>query len=165
MNKLFPIVFCVAGLALLAFGSRGLIDGYASSGWPKTEGVITESRLAQTGSGGKNHKKGLKAVIGYSYVVEGEQYASDQIHFGMSSYGTMLKSKRQRAYDWLEKYPVNKRVTVAYKPTDPGQGTLNTGAHYTVWIAPAMGLLFLAAGILVMRTGKEASPAKSSTDH
>lgn len=151
MGKLFPIVFCVAGLALLAFGSRGLIDGYASPGWPKAEGVITESRIAHTGSGSKGHK----AVITYFYAVEGEQFASDRILFGMSSYRTMFKSGRQRAHEWLEKYPVNRRVTVAYRPTDPGQSTLNTGAHYTAWIAPGMGLLFLATGILVMRTAKQ----------
>lgn len=164
MDKLLPLVFCIAGLAMIAVGSQDILDGYSSSNWPKAEGIITESRIAQTGSGSEGHK----AAIGYSYTVEGVPFDSDRILFGISSFRTFSKSGRQRANEWLEKYPVNRQVTVAYKPTDPGKSTLNTGAHYTAWIAPVIGLSFLAAVVLMIRSGKkEKAPSKanSSTDH
>jgi hypothetical protein len=79
----------------------------------------------------------------------------------MSSYHTIIKSARERAGEWLGKYPVNSHVAIAYKPSDPGRSTLNAGVHYTAMIAPVMGLLFLAVTILLMRkTRKEVS-----TDH
>jgi len=159
VDKLFPIIFGVAGLALLTFGSRELIDGFSSSGWPKSDGIITESKLVRTKSGSSN--KGVKAVIEYSYSVNGNQFASDRIRYGMSSYHTIIKSARERAGEWLGKYPVNSHVAIAYKPSDPGRSTLNAGVHYTAMIAPVMGLLFLAVTILLMRKARK----EVSTDH
>lgn len=150
MNKLFPIVFGGLGLALLVFGSRQLRHGYASSHWPKTVGVIMESRLSQTGSG----QKGFRPIIVYSYEVEKEHFSSERILFGMSSYRTSLLSGKNRAQAWLEQYPESKQVTVAYDPADPSQSTLHTGAHSTAWVAPVMGLSFVVAGLYLFRSSR-----------
>jgi Protein of unknown function (DUF3592) len=82
MDRLFPIIFCLGGMALLAFGSEELRGGYASSRWPKAEGIITESHLERTG----NERKGFRPRVAYSYTIGSDQYDSDRILFGMSSY-------------------------------------------------------------------------------
>ena len=154
VNNLFPIVFSLAGFALLAFGSQGLIHGYSSKNWRTTEGEITESRVTRTESG----MKGYRPEIIYSYEVDAMQFSSDRILFGMSSYRTPFKTGRQIATEWLEKYPVGSRVSVAYNPTDPSRSTLNTGAHVSAWVAPVMGVPFLVVGLLMFRTKKKHKP-------
>ncbi len=151
MNKLFPIVFSLAGLALLIGGSKDLIQGYSSKNWRKTEGEIIESRMTRTGS----ESKGYRPEIIYSYKVGAMQFSSDRILFGMSSYRTPFKSGRQIATEWLEKYPEGRRVSVAFDPKDPSRSTLNTGAHMTAWVAPAMGVPFLIVGLLMFRPKKK----------
>jgi hypothetical protein len=151
MDKLFPLAFCIAGLALVAFGWKELSDGYSSTHWPTTEGVVIESQMARTGSG----KKGFKPVVAYSYSFEGNSFSSERILFGMTSFRTIAKSSQQRAYEWLEKYPEGRSVTVAYDPSDPSNSTLNIGAHYTAWIAPVMGLVFLSSGIFLALPNKK----------
>lgn len=151
MNKLFPIVFCLAGLALLVVGSQQLTQGYSSKTWPKTEGEIIESRMTRTGSGTKGYRPGIV----YSYKVEAMHYSSDRILFGMSSYRTPFKSGRQIATEWLERYPEGRRVSVAFDPKDPSRSTLNSGAHVTAWVAPAMGVPFLIVGLLMFRSKKK----------
>jgi hypothetical protein len=151
MNKLFPIVFCLAGLALLVVGSQELIQGYASKSWRTTEGEITESRMTRTGS----ERKGYRPEILYSYEVEAMQFSSDRILFGMSSYRTPFKNGRQIANEWLAKYPQGSRVSVAYDPTDPSRSSLNVGAHITAWVAPAMGVPFLIVGLFMFRPKKK----------
>ena len=147
IGKLFPIAFCVAGIALIGFGTGELRDGYSSTDWPTTEGTVTESRMLRTRGG----KKGFRPSVVYSYTVQNEGFSSDRILFGMASFRTFSKTGEQRANEWLEKYPAGYPVTVAYDPSNPDNSTLNTGAHYTAWIAPIMGLPFLAAGMFLAR--------------
>lgn len=151
MNKLFPIVFSLAGLALLIAGSKELVHGYSSKTWRKTEGKIIESRMTQTESGGK----GDRPEIVYSYTVEKMQFSSDRILFGMSTYRTPFKGGSQIANEWLEKYPEGSRVSVYFDPNDASRSTLNTGAHITAWVAPAMGVPFLTVGLLMFRPNKK----------
>ena len=141
MNQLFPIVFTLAGVGLLVFGSGNLTSGYASRDWKTTQGVIIESRLVDNGrskSGGRNYKP----VIAYSYEVERETFTSDRILFGIAS------------EEWVSKYPEGTSVTVAYQPSDPSQSTLNTGVPMTAWVAPLMGVAFLAAVLFLLRPSR-----------
>ncbi len=142
MNKLFPIVFSIAGIGLLVFGWQELFSGYSSKDWKTTQGVVIESRAVDNGrskSGGRNYKP----VIVYSYDVERDSFTSDRILFGMAS------------KEWLSIYPEGTSVTVAYNPSDPSQSTLTAGAHYTAWIAPSMGAAFLAAGLFMFRASRK----------
>jgi hypothetical protein len=159
MDKLFPVVFSLAGAGLLGFGSQELVKGHSSKSWSKTEGEITESRFTRTEAG----RKGYRPEVIYSYKVGTEQFSSDRILFGMSSYRTLSKSGRQIANEWLEKYPEGSQITVAYDPSEPNQSTLNTGAHMTAWIAPAMGVPFLVVGLLMFRPKKKPNKPQMAT--
>jgi hypothetical protein len=145
INKLFPIVFSLAGVGLLVFGWDNLSSGYSSKDWKTTPGIIIESRVVDNGrskSGGRNQKP----VIVYSYDVERDSFTSDRILFGIAS------------EEWVTKYPEGTSVTVTYNPSEPSQSTLNTGAHMTAWIAPVMGMSFLVAGLFLFRSpGKQKS--------
>ena len=127
---------------MLVFGWSNLSGGYSSKDWKTTHGVIIESRLVDNGrskSGGRNNKP----VIVYSYDVGRDSFTSDRILFGIAS------------KEWVTKYPEGSSVTVAYNPSEPSQSTLNTGTHITSWIAPSMGIAFLAAGLFMFRASRK----------
>ena len=147
INKLFPIVFSLAGVGLLVFGSQNLSSGYSSKDWKTTQGVVVESRLVDNGrskTGGRNNKP----VIEYSYDVERVSYTSDRILFGIAS------------DEWVEKYPEGTAVTVAYNPLQPSQSTLNTGVHYSAWIAPLIGIAFLLAVVISFWPSRKSNKSK-----
>ena len=83
MDKLFPVVFTIAGLALLIIGSQTLFDGFSSKSWETTEGVIVESRLLDKGSGSgkKSNRRNYEPLVVYSYTIDGEYLTSDRILF------------------------------------------------------------------------------------
>ena len=157
MDKLFPVVFTIAGLALLIIGSQTLFDGFSSKSWETTEGVIVESRLLDKGSGSgkKSNRRNYEPLVVYSYTIDGEYLTSDRILFGMSSYGTFLKSGEIRSREWIRRYPKGAKVSVSYDSKDPRKSSLNTGAHFTAWVAPAMGIVFLFLGLLLFRSSKK----------
>lgn len=154
MNKLFPIAFAIAGLLLIIFGSQKVIDGFSSKSWKTTEGTIMESRLADMGRSSKSVGKNYEPIVVYTYEVIDQTFSSDRILFGMASYKSPFKSGEQRSRDWINKYPVGTKVTVSYHPSDNSKSTLNTGSHVTAWIAPAIGLVFLAAVLLMLKKQK-----------
>ena len=144
MNQLFPIIFSLGGVGLLIFGWGNLSGGFSSKDWKTTHGVIIESRLEDKGrSKSGNKKRHKKPVIVYSYDVGRDSFTSDRILFGIAF------------KEWAAKYPEGTSVTVSYNPSEPGQSTLNTGAHITSWIAPLMGIAFLAAGLFMFRSSRK----------
>ena len=154
MNKLFPIIFGIAGLLLIIFGSQNVIDGFSSKNWKTAEGTITESRLADKGRSSKSTSKNYEPVVVYSYKVNDQAFSSDRILFGMASYRSPFKSGEQRSRDWIHKYPLGTKVAVAFDPSDHSKSTLITGSHITAWIAPTIGLVFLSAVLLMLKKQK-----------
>ncbi len=142
MNQLFPIIFSLGGVGLLIFGWGNLSGGFSSKDWKTTNGVIIESRLVDNGRS-KSRGRNNKPVIVYSYDVGRDSFTSDRILFGIAS------------KEWVTKYQEGTSVAVAYNPSEPGQSTLNTGAHITSWIAPLMGIAFLAAGLFMFRSSRK----------
>lgn len=156
MNKLFPIVFTIAGLLSIILGSQQVIDGFSSKNWKTAEGVITESRLADKGRSSRSRGRNYEPVVIYSYKVNDQVFRSDRILFGLASYSSPFKSGEQRSRAWINKYPVGAKVTVFFDPSDCSKSSLNTGAHFTAWIAPSIGLAFLSAALLMFKKTKKA---------
>lgn len=155
MDKLFPIVFYLSGIGVIIFGARELSSGISSKDWKSTQGSVIESQVVDKGHTSKSKGKNYKPVIMYSYTVDGETFTSDRILFGMASFSTIFKSGSQRSREWVSKYPEGSTVSVMFDPSEPSQSTLNTGSHFTAWIAPSIGIAFLAAGIFMFRASRK----------
>ncbi len=147
MDKLIPIVFAVAGVALVVFGSNELRYGYSSNHWKTTQGVVIESRLKDMGNSSKPMRKKYHPSIVYSYTVDRTAFTSDRILFGMATYSTPFKHGSARAKEWVRKYPNGANVTVTFNPNDPSQSTLVAGPQMTAWVIPVMGIPFLFVGL------------------
>jgi len=155
INKLVPIVFSIAGVGLLILGSKDIISGFSSSNWKTTDGIVTESSLLNSQSSSKSKGNNYKVLIRYSYSIDEKLYTSEKILFGMSSYSTLAKGSKERAYEWLSKYPRGANVKVFFDSSDHTRCTLNTGVHYTAWIIPGGGLLFILCVPLMLRKDKK----------
>lgn len=81
----------------------------------KTMGTITNSRVVF--HGGK--ASGYNFAIEYDYQVASKYYSSDRVTFGEQ--GTAADDF---ARSYVRKYPVDRRVTVFYKPSDPAFAVL-----------------------------------------
>jgi len=150
IGRIFPFPFLIGGFTLLFLGSREVIDGISSKGWPQAEGVINESRVAVGSRSGKE-RTSYSPEINYTYSFQGDTHYSDRILFGSVSFGTLLKSSKRRSDEWVAAYPAGKSVMVAVNPTDPAQSTLVKGMHPTSLFQPAIGLAFLLVGLLAFR--------------
>lgn len=106
---------------------------FDSSTYHQTSGVITESRIYHTGVRG-----GWSFSITYEYVVDGEKYDSDRVHFGYQA-----SSDISYAQGFVNKYPVGETVSVYYDPDDLSQAVLEPEIKW-------FGLLYYLAGYLLL---------------
>ena len=142
--SLFPLLFVGVGLILLAVGGYQMYRGRQSTQWPTVTGVITVSELGKhvdrdtdTGSSSTTYS----ADISYDYVVDDVAYVNGNVYFG-----SMQSSDPSTARMVLNRYPVEKRVTVYYNPARPQQAVLEPGIALVAWILPALGLIFATVG-------------------
>ena len=139
-GRIFPLIFIVAGGAVLFSGGRDLMRARESADWPKAAGVIVSSAVAEN-TGGK-HGTTYAANIHYSYTVAGIDYVTGKVSFG--EHGS---NDRSRAQGIVAGYPPGKKVTVHYAPGQPSLAVLEEGVKPEAWIAPAFGLVFFAVGL------------------
>ena len=115
---------------------------YSSKKWPTTEGTIDTSYV--------HHRKTLdgvnyKPIIIYSYSVNGTRHHSDQIAFSLNILpDTGYNSFRRLANRKIRRYPVNKRVTVYYNPSNHEQAVLEPGIK---WIR---GIIYLVLSYFLL---------------
>src|SRR5262245_40400403 len=79
-------VLLIVGLAFSVIGGRQVVTGFASRGWPATEGTVTNTlvdvdttRTRRSGSNRRRTRTSYYAVVEYRYLVGGRTYTSDQI--------------------------------------------------------------------------------------
>jgi hypothetical protein len=134
--------------ALVAYGTiRMRLKNKQAHTWPTARGTILSSDLE---SEVKQHDgkpiKTYGAAIRYTYEVGGKTYGSDQIQLG----GTRETSDPDEFEQAVARYPVGKRVTVYYDPTDPGIATLEPGASAGIFNMAMVGGGFVLVGAILI---------------
>lgn len=154
---LFPLLFLVVGLILLAIGGRQLYQGEQSKGWPTVQGKIAVAELGKRVDRDNDNSTvstTYSADISYDYIVADVTYINGDVHFG-----AMSSSDPSAARRLLQRYPVGKVVTVYYNPAQPQQAVLEPGIAGVTWILPGIGLIFAVVGtgftwgVLRLRSG------------
>lgn len=119
------VMMLVGGVILVGFVT-GSIALKAAHGWPTTPGVILVSKSEKITYDTTEHRDGrdvpvrttsTQTVITYQYTpgpATGRSYTSS----------TVRLSNRPNTPGLVDEYPVGKKVTVYYKPSDPTVATL-----------------------------------------
>lgn len=139
---LFPVPFIVMGVFLLIFGVKSVNRASKSVDWPRAIGVVREASVKYDGLG--EGRGTYEAILRYEYDVDGTTHSGDSVDFG--DYGSSNSSHAQGIVD---RYPEGKEVVVYYMPENPDVCVLEPGLKLHVWFAPAGGLVFLVAGLLM----------------
>jgi hypothetical protein len=91
------------------------------------------------------------ASIVYGYAVDGRQYTSRNVSFGVNP----VKS-RYRSRDFAQNYASGRETKVSYDPSDPARAVLEPGETAGVWILPMVGALLTAGGCANAATSRRA---------
>ena len=87
-----------------------------------------------------------RAEIVYEYHLDGVKHSADVVVFG--DYGASWSSHAEGIVD---RYPVGKKVTVFYDPSNHDNAVLEPGTNFMVFFQPMFGLLFVVLLILSPR--------------
>ncbi len=163
----------ILGFVFLAFmGSGGrlvflAIDGMREAGesasWPRVEGKVTRSEMnvsTRKDEPGRRTRSGTKfyeASVEYEFEVNGMTYRGSRIAAVKD-----MNAKEARAQKTLDKYPVDRRVMVSYKPDDPSVCVLEPGSWGGAIVQLALGVFFILVPLILAFTLWRLSP-KSST--
>jgi hypothetical protein len=135
------ILLALIGLVLTAWACYCYVSADASASWAKTEGQVVESRL-HVGSGDETSET-YWAIVVYEYSVDGVEYSSDRISFGLSRNSSGGEEETRSA---VKRYPKGSTVTVYYDPEDPASATLERQVSPTAHYVLLAGLAFLGSG-------------------
>ena len=138
-NLIYLVLSLVGGMVLFT-SLRSRRQAETSQSWQGTRGRITESRLdTRTTITDGIESTAYQAVVVYAYTVMGQEYTGKQVAFGVHS------ATRKAASAVLERYPLDRQVTVYYDPQKPGQAVLER--------VSTSGLLHIVIGLLLIFTG------------
>ncbi len=134
------------GAGLLAYGFYQRSKVRASQSWPQVMGTITKAEiLLDRGP----DSSGYSIVVLYDYTVDGVRHTGKRIGFSQRS-----TSRKKRAQERLDRYPVNSTVPVFFDPANPTDAVLvREYPDATLLTVLGSGLLVLAAVILVFGRG------------
>jgi hypothetical protein len=119
LSSLIPLII-IGGIAWYIYKQRqkASLVKQASRTWPSTTGKIVKSRVEL--SGGRDMAS-VEHRIMYEYQVGGRQFQCDQVHPGDKFFEVM---SREETYDLVDRYPVEREVTVYYNPDNPAEAAL-----------------------------------------
>jgi hypothetical protein len=133
------VPFCLAGwFGFLYFGELA----NSSANWSQIEGKIIQS-YGHYSSGYKSGRI-LHANIVYEYSKDNKVYRSNTISFGA------FKQVGSDARMYLERYPLNQRVTVYYDPRNPQNSCLEPSSfdsRFHIHLIFALVLFFFGCGL------------------
>ncbi len=98
---------------------RAALNQLRAVDYPTTEGVVTVSEVAVSGSG---EDTSYKPRVAFEYTVGGFKHTSEQVRYEIM--GSNAKRDAQRIVD---RFAVGERVPVYYNPDDPADAVLIVG--------------------------------------
>jgi hypothetical protein len=122
--------------ACLTLSTIGAIKALCTKNWPTTTGSVISSEVQQ-GKSSKGSPK-FKPVINYSYVIDKEEYFSNN-YSSTPARGSSLWAKQV-----ISQYPDNSVINVYYNPKDLNDSVLSTGLQYDNYWMVLLSLFFFA---------------------
>lgn len=146
-GRIFPLPFLLIGAVTLYFSDSNPLQAYASSSWPAAQGKIERSivKASYSSAGSRTFRsETYKAEVDYRYTVGAVSFVGHRVAFG--DYGS---SDPGHAEAVVNRYPAGSNIRVHHDPSDPEESVLDPGIKFHTWFAPAAGLAFLLAGLVM----------------
>ena len=140
------LVFIGIGCVPLTWAIHAMREAGASVTWPTAPGKITKSQVGVTTTRTRERtnydrtSRTYSAEIEYEFEAEGATFHGSRVTVVSDQFGDEAYAQAT-----CEKYPVNKAVTVSYKPGDPAECLLEPGR----WGGIGFQLAFAGALILL----------------
>jgi len=133
------IVLLLIAVALFVSACYFYRKSKDTGNWEVVKGTVCDSKLDEYVS---DSGTSYKAIVRYSYIVNGKEYMSGRIFFGdIIREGFSFKSK-----GLLNIYPGGTTVEVYYNPLKPAESVLRKGVH------PNVMLMFITSFLLLVFT-------------
>ncbi|MEO7651993.1 MAG: DUF3592 domain-containing protein, partial [Bryobacteraceae bacterium] len=147
----FAVIFALIGVAMLGGGVGRLWNAYASTRWPLAPGLITYGRQDVSTSVTKDSDREESRTPIYGTQLVYEYEVGGRKHFNnVRAFGALAgSSDADRASSITERYPLGKKVDVAYNPADPDVAVLEPGINNEAYWLPGAGAAFLLFGLAV----------------
>lgn len=139
-TRLFGIFIAAMGAWMIKIGRQSKATAEAAVHWPKTEAVITRSKVKK--KPGSN--AGYRFAVGYRYEVGDRSYKNDKIAIGGE-----VTSGRTRAEKYQAQYPEGSSHEVVYNPQDPSEAYLEPMVEGGGRIESFGGMLGILLGSLL----------------
>lgn len=130
------------GLFIFVAALRKFKQAETSQCWSGTQGRVIESRLETHTSLDSDdiESRVYRAIVVYAYSVMGHNFTGNRVAFGVRSLS------RYAASTVLERYPLDRQITVYYNPDKPGQAVLKR-VCVNGMLQIVIGMLLILAGI------------------
>lgn len=129
MKRMWPAVFILAGLAVLAYGIGLMRDARNCAGWPTVEGTITASDIQVVSR--EKDRRIYAPNVAYTYVVGSRRFEGTRLTLVPRNY-----AGEQQTRSILARYPTGGTVRVFHHPNDPANAVLDTGSIGNEWALP-----------------------------
>lgn len=140
---IFASTFTLIGLGILIFGIKYLQKARATLQWPKAEGRIIRSRVADWYDSDGDTMYG--AQIEYAYIVDGYEYHGHEV-----KKGTPQTSSPDPQEKIVARYPRGAAVMVTYDPENITDAVLEPGAAWGAYLPLILGIVMtLLAGSML----------------
>lgn len=140
-------VFALLGAGLLVPGIRNLSRAVRSAHWPKTSATVVTSDTSESVSHDRRSRTSstmYSASIRLKYAVNGQEYATDTLHFGESlGSGDSSEAELRRL-----RFPLGAQTTVVYDPRQPWVAAALPGFDSEALLLPGAALAFLVPAIM-----------------
>ena len=157
------VIFLFVGAGFIFGGFLLYQMGTETLKWPTANGKITSSALgggrsSRGPSTSSSHSASYGANILYEFSVKGQKYFGVRVSYGDSS-----SSFKGHGQDVVDRYPVDRTVTVHYNPKNPKIAVLETGAPLIAYVVMGIGgFIALISLLLILFKRKSKNQMKNS---
>lgn len=137
---MWPIVFLVAGVAVLIYGIGLVLDARNAAHWPDTTARVVRADAQVVGR--EKDKRTYAPDVAYTFAVEGRTYEGRRVTLVPRNYPQDFAVRAV-----LARYPVGGTARVFYDPRDPANCVLDRSTNGTEWAYPIGGVILVALGV------------------
>ena len=149
-------VFLLIGIITALISLIRILQSLLAKSWVPTEGKITRSQIrvsrsyssSGTSSGSSRQRTtSYRPDIEFEYKLQDKVFKSTRVYYGCKM-GSSWKWRRSKKY--VDKYPVDSRTPIFYKPSNHNKAIIEPGIHRELIFGFIFGAFILYIGYVIL---------------